>query len=187
MTAQRGIILYGPPASGKTTITKELTRLDPQFRLYERLKVGHGQSIGYRMTTHKHLQALRSANALIWENMRYGSTYAVDATSLQNAVDTHIPVLHLGQLGAIRAIQNTAEGGFCLVSLECSKDEAKRRMLSRGDRDLDDRIAAWDATAPFDGATLTLNTERLSPAQSARTVSQLFFGKHHRETATESQ
>ena len=33
-----GVILYGPPAAGKDTITGELLALDPRYRQFSRLK-----------------------------------------------------------------------------------------------------------------------------------------------------
>ncbi|MGV9303830.1 hypothetical protein ACWDLG_10705 [Nonomuraea sp. NPDC003727] len=36
----QGIVLYGPPASGKDTVTAALRRLDPRFVLLPKLKVG---------------------------------------------------------------------------------------------------------------------------------------------------
>jgi ATP-dependent 26S proteasome regulatory subunit len=35
-----GVILYGPPGAGKDTITAELSRLRPEFTLFQRLKAG---------------------------------------------------------------------------------------------------------------------------------------------------
>lgn len=45
------VMLYGPPAAGKDTVTEALIRLDRSYRLYQRLKVGAGRTDGYRMTT----------------------------------------------------------------------------------------------------------------------------------------
>ncbi|MFD0564440.1 hypothetical protein ACFQ2M_22355 [Kitasatospora saccharophila] len=46
-----GIILYGPPASGKDTITAALIEQDPRLAQFARLKIGGGRSQGYRMGT----------------------------------------------------------------------------------------------------------------------------------------
>ncbi|TQS03808.1 guanylate kinase, partial [Microbispora hainanensis] len=42
-----GVVLYGPPASGKNTITAAMHRHDPRFRLLPKLKVGAGRADGY--------------------------------------------------------------------------------------------------------------------------------------------
>lgn len=61
------VILYGPPAAGKDTVTKALTELDTNYQIYQRLKVGAGRRAGYRITTLSHLEALRSTGAVVWE------------------------------------------------------------------------------------------------------------------------
>jgi hypothetical protein len=48
------VILYGPPAAGKGTVTKALTRLDNSYWLYQSLKVGPGRTAGYRMAALSH-------------------------------------------------------------------------------------------------------------------------------------
>jgi guanylate kinase len=45
----QGILLYGPPASGKDTITVELCELNQTYGAFERLKIGSGRTRGYRM------------------------------------------------------------------------------------------------------------------------------------------
>jgi guanylate kinase len=59
------VILYGPPAAGKTTVTKKLTELDGNYRLYQRPKVGTGRTDGYRITTTSHIDALRNTNDIL--------------------------------------------------------------------------------------------------------------------------
>ncbi|MGH3686136.1 MAG: hypothetical protein ACRDRU_06545 [Pseudonocardiaceae bacterium] len=76
------VILYGPPAAGKDTVTNALTWLDSSYQLYQRLKVGAGRTAGYRRTTLSHVDALRSAGCVIWETRRYGALYVIDRASL---------------------------------------------------------------------------------------------------------
>ena len=71
------VILYGPPAAGESTVTKALTCLDESYRLYRRLKVGAGRTIGYRMTTLSHIKTLRSAGSVVWETHRYDALYVI--------------------------------------------------------------------------------------------------------------
>jgi guanylate kinase len=98
------VMLYGPPAAGKNTATEALVRLDDSYQIYERLKVGAGRTAGYRMTTLSHVDALRSAGSLVWETRRYDALYVVDRTSLTDMLEVCIPVVHLGQAEAVKAV-----------------------------------------------------------------------------------
>lgn len=83
-----------PASGGKDTGTKALTRLDESYRLYRRLKVGAGRTVGYRMTTLSHVNELRSADSVVWETRRYDALYVVDQTSLIDMLEVFIPVVH---------------------------------------------------------------------------------------------
>jgi len=78
----RGVILYGPPASGKDTITRALYELDKCYVLFPRLKQGTAKTVGYRMVTAEQLDDLRERGELIWENARYRSVYGIDRSFL---------------------------------------------------------------------------------------------------------
>ncbi len=75
------MILYGPPTSGKDTITAELTRQDARFALLPKLKTGTGRTAGYRLVPIDELAALRVAGRLVVETRRYGNIYAVDRST----------------------------------------------------------------------------------------------------------
>ncbi|MGW4214801.1 AAA family ATPase [Lentzea sp. NPDC004789] len=170
----RGIVLYGPPASGKDTVTEALTRLDPSYRLYRRLKAGPGRTSGYRMTNAAHVDELRSSGDIVWENRRYESVYVVDRPSLRECLENHVPVVHLGQLEAIEAIQEAfPDAVWTTVYLHCPREEALARIVSRATGDVDARVSAWDATESFPEADLSIDTSQTSPADAAALVSKV--------------
>ena len=167
----RGIILYGAPASGKDTITEALHDLDPRCRLFERLKVGPGATATYRMTDAADLDRLRAAGQLIWENQRYGATYAVDQPRLLEALAAGIPVLHLGQVQGIDAVRHaTPDVAWLTVELRCSRDTAQARLIARGSTDTVARLAAWDDTEQLPTPDLTIDTRTMRPESVAETV-----------------
>ena len=162
-----GVILYGPPAAGKDTVTRELHALDVRYELFPRLKVGGGRTTGYRMVTEASLDSLRAKNEIVWENHRYNAVYLVDRPELARRLDGQIPVLHLGQSEAIDAvIQATPETRWLVVHLWCTREVAARRIVSRATGDIDARLQAWDETKPVSSAHLTMNTGEIS-AQAA--------------------
>ncbi|MGB6164400.1 MAG: kinase [Pseudonocardiaceae bacterium] len=166
------VILYGPPTAGKDTVTKALTRLDENYRFYRRLKVGAGRTAGYRMTTSSHVAALRSAGSVVCETRRYDALYVVDRESLTNMLEVCIPVLHMGQVGAVKAVTTTLPPAIQWVTvwLWCPRDVATARITGRGTGDTAARLRAWDETAPLPEADISINTADVHPADAAATI-----------------
>lgn len=172
-----GIILYGPPASGKDTITAELRKLDPSYVLYRRLKAGPGKRDGYRMTTESEIDALRAAGEIVWENHRYGSTYVVDRSALMRQLAESVPVVHLGQEQAVYAITATTPTvRWFVVSLWCPRDDAARRIQARRTGDVRARLVAWDETKPLARTDLAINTGGISAAGAAVEIHRSMTG-----------
>ncbi|MEV4758943.1 kinase [Micromonospora sp. NPDC049559] len=168
----RGLILYGPPAAGKDTITRRLHALNGRYELFPRLKAGPGRTAGYRMTTPDALNELRDRGEIVWENHRYGATYAVDRPELVARLARQIPVLHLGQVEAINAvIQATPEARWTVAFLWCPRETAEIRIKERGTGDTAERLKAWDETKHITAeADLTINTLVTEPDDAARGI-----------------
>jgi guanylate kinase len=166
-----GIILYGPPASGKDTVTTALATLSPRYVHFPRLKVGGGATATYRMTTAEELRSLNQRGDLIWANHRYGSTYAVDRPELLRALAKHTPVVHLGQVAAVQAVRDaTPDARWFIVGLWCPLGVAQQRLIERGATDLEARLRAWHETEPLPSADATFNTAQVAPAEAAAAV-----------------
>ncbi|MEU8927507.1 HAD-IA family hydrolase [Kitasatospora sp. NPDC048545] len=179
MNRQRGVILYGPPASGKDTVTRALSELDPAFGLFSRVKIGPGRSAGYRMGTPEQLAELRAtAGAVVYENSRYDSTYVTDRPGLDAAFEAGVPVMHLGQVDGVRAVLDGYPADWLTVLLWCPKESTAGRSAGRGDADTPARLAAWDATkADLDANPgfrfdLVVRTDAVSPEQAAERIRQ---------------
>ncbi|MGB2567713.1 kinase [Micromonospora citrea] len=167
----RGVILYGPPAAGKDTVTAALHDLDARYTLYQRLKVGPGRTNGYRMTDEAAVAQLRERGEIVWENSRYGARYVVDRPSLAECLSSGVPVVHLGQRPAVGAVTAAVPGSrWCVVSLWCPREVAEQRIIARGTGDTQARLRAWDATEPLPDADLTINTAELSPQLAAERI-----------------
>ncbi|WP_328541095.1 phosphotransferase-like protein [Streptomyces sp. NBC_00344] len=174
-----GVILYGPPASGKDTVTAALARLDARYRQFSRLKVGSGKSAGYRMGTPEQLRELESVGSVIYANSRYGNTYVIDTPGLKNAFNAGVPVVHLGQIDGIHALVDGCPAAWALVVLWCSKVVTGKRSEARGDTNSAARLAAWEETREDLDAhpevlwDLTVETVTTTPDQSALLIHQL--------------
>lgn len=173
-------MLYGPPASGKDTITKQLQELDPRFLLHRRMKVGSGNSAGYRMGSAEQLQAARAAGRVLYENSRYGNTYAFVSGQLEEDLALGIPVLHVGQVTGVRALK-AYPIRWVTVALWCSREESEARARARGSQDVQARLRAWEETrVDFEGAEgefeLVVDTGAVGVEAAARRLLSLVAG-----------
>jgi guanylate kinase len=164
----RLVILYGPPAAGKTTITAAIERQDPRFRLFPRLKCGEGRCSEYRMITENELDKLRAQGDVIWENERYAATYVTDRGYLARMLDEGlIPVVHAGQAEAVAAIAKALpDTRIISVGLVCPRPVAASRIEKRATGDTHQRLSAFDATPPLPDADIEIDTS-VVPAEAA--------------------
>ena len=162
-----GVILYGPPAAGKDTVTKSLCKIDPRYRLFHRIKFGAGRTEGYRMVSAAEVNRLRETGEILWENRRYDATYLVDRGFLAQELFEAWPVLHLGQPEAIPAILGAFPASrWLVVYLWCPRSVAERRVITRATGDVAERMQAWDATEPI-SADLSIDTSGTEASDAA--------------------
>lgn len=171
-----GVVLYGPPAAGKDTITRALCQRDDRFELYRRLKIGPGRTDPYRMITGEDLIRLQRQGGVVYRNHRYGAVYVTDEPTLRAIIDDgRFPVVHAGQPDAVAALRRSLpDCPWLVVSLWCPKPIARQRAEQRGSDDVAARMRAWDETEPLADADLELETHLLTPAQAAATVVDAF-------------
>ncbi|MEU3564159.1 MULTISPECIES: HAD family hydrolase [unclassified Kitasatospora] len=176
--SRSGVLLYGPPASGKDTVTAALTKYNQRHRQFERLKVGSGKSAGYRMGSAEQLAELEAAGDVVYSNSRYGNTYVVDRPGLDAAFEVGVPVAHLGQVDGVRALLDDYQADWLSVLLWCPREVTAERSAGRGDEDTLARLSAWDATQAdldtnqgfrFD---LVIQTDTVSPERAAELIAR---------------
>ncbi|MET9077876.1 guanylate kinase [Streptomyces sp. NPDC004232] len=189
MIGRQGVVLYGPPASGKDTITAALAELSPRYVQFARLKVGTGKSAGYRMGTAEQLRALEASGGVVYVNARYGNTYVLDRPGLDAVFAAGVPVVHLGQVDGIRALVDGYAATWAIVLLWCPREATAERSVGRGDSDTAARLAAWDATRedlnahPGAAWDLTVDTTAASPQEAARLIDELLAQRAGAATA----
>ncbi|GAA2441057.1 hypothetical protein GCM10010191_66450 [Actinomadura vinacea] len=178
---KRGVILYGPPTSGKDTITAELTNQNDRFALLAKLKAGTGRTTGYRRVSAADLAALRQTGRLVVETERYGNRYAVDRHDINALTNAGgVPVVHIGNLADLTELRAAVPLDWTSVRLAIPREVCAERSRQRGDVDTPARLRAWDETdadlrqgearglaLPFN---LVIHTDQAEPAESARRI-----------------
>lgn len=172
----RGVILYGPPASGKDAVTEALCARDSTFCHYVRLKVGTGRTAGYEVVTDAEVSALRRRGEILYENTRYGNRYFIDRPRLTALFrEGRTPIVHVGQVAGVRAVR-AYSATWLSVLLWCPREVTKQRAADRGSHDVYARLLVWDetvddikqhGTADFD---LRIDTEQHRPEDAAQMV-----------------
>lgn len=173
-----GVILFGPPASGKDTIGAALLALGHDYELFQRLRVSSQPKVGYRPISDADADEFERKGLVIYSNERYGNRYVVDTPGLDQLIDKQcIPVVHIGQVEGVSAVSGH-RGLWLTVHLTCTRETTAARSEHRGDLDIGSRLAAWDETEAdlrrhhsfvFG---LTIDTDLIGPIEAARLIHQ---------------
>ncbi len=124
------------------------------------------------------LDQLAAAGAIVWENVRYGSRYAIDQPTLTTMLASGaIPVVHAGQPELVDAVRgSTPQANWFVVELRSSRETAQRRIIARKTGDVQERLGAWDTTPRLSTAMLSIDTGQVSEETSAAVICALLCG-----------
>ena len=161
-----GVILYGPPGSGKSTITKLLQQTLRGGTKIRLIKVANGTNDEYLHMSRAEFNKIEPFN-ILWSTERYGTTYAIRKDSIVHLESSLTPIIELGQAKAIKAVEAATDYKWFKVSLQCTKETAARRLTSR--KRQEERIDNWHNTEPID-ADVTLDTTHLSVAETKQLI-----------------
>lgn len=171
-----GVVLYGPPAAGKDTVTAELVALDPQFAHLPVVKTGGGRTASYRMVGDNEFDQRERAGDFVFTWRRYDSRYAVARSILDElATKGAMPVVHLGSVPAVRAVTSVPAFRWIVVQLWITRETCEVRARARNTGDLEARLAAYDQTEQLGNelVQLTIETDTTGPTQAAQAIRSL--------------
>lgn len=169
------LVLFGTPASGKDTISKELEILGT-YEMLRKAKFGSGRSVGYRM-----LGQEPDPRQVISSVSRYGNKYYVLESELQEVIERNrIPIVCTTSVTEVTDVRVWADKhGFnlVLVGLVTSFSTFKNRSNQRGDVDTQSRADSWllgyEAIRTIESQFDALfNTEKYIPRETANQINQ---------------
>lgn len=179
--AYGGIVLAGPPASGKRTVRFALTSLRRSYASFPALTVAHRPQIDAEQTTQRHLDEMRAWAQIFHELRVEGANYAYDRERLSKLREEgRIPVACVDDPDALLAFEREADD-WLRVLLWCPREEAERR-LSRGWPGDEEQKAPgrssmrrWDRSSKgllrdTQRFTMTVRSDRLDAVQMAQVV-----------------
>lgn len=171
--ATAGLVLYGPPAVGKTTIATRLAELDCRFAPFLVVKAGPGRTDGYTMISANEFVRRAAADDFVFTWERYDAYYAVSKRQLTMFADEgRVPIVQLGVVPAVQAVTAFSALRWIVVQLWANRKVCEDRVRNRGTGDLAARLAAYDQTVRLDSrqAQLTLDTDQVDEVDAARTI-----------------
>jgi hypothetical protein len=176
-----GIVLAGPPASGKRTTTFALTSLRRSYAPFPALTVARQPSIHAEQTTRQHLDELRAWAQIFHEFTVEGTSYAFDRERLSKLREQgRIPVACVDDADALQAFEHESSD-WLQILLWCPREAAERRLTSgwpaREEHEAPGRpsMRRWDRSSKglqrdTRRFTLTIRSDRLDAVQVAQIV-----------------
>ncbi|WP_232660556.1 hypothetical protein [Pseudonocardia sp. TRM90224] len=171
----RGILLAGPPASGKRTVTFALTSLRRSYAPFPALTVGSDTRVAAERTTQRHLDELKAWAQVFHEFTSDGARYVYDRERLNRIREQgRIPVACVDDIDVLRAFEREADD-WLQVLLWCPREEAERRLAATGVAPDRAAVRRWDRSekgllGDVRRFTVSIRTDRLNAVQVAQLV-----------------
>lgn len=180
-SAYGGILLAGPPGSGKRTVTFALASLRLSYAPFPALTVARQPSIHAAPTTQRYLEELRAWAQIFHEYTAEGATYAYDRERLSKLrTQGRIPVACVDDVDALPAFERE-DVDWLRILLWCPREEAERRLTRARYATEEQRASGRSSMRRWDRSskgllraglqfTLTLRSDHMGAVQLAQIV-----------------
>lgn len=103
----RAILISGPPASGKDTLTRALGCIDPAYRMANKHKDSRAGSTHHIIVTPAAFDAMLEQGAFLQWHERYGRRYGLACRTVEDILaEGGFPIIHTGRLANLRMLQS---------------------------------------------------------------------------------
>ena len=144
------ILLSGTPASGKDTITKELTKIDDRFVHFKKHKIASGGKMDdtYYLISKDEFDNMAENNQFVQYHYRYDRGYGVSVSELNRLKGLNkIPIIHVGKYENIMKFKEFGIKNILSILVYTDKNTTKERLKLRHSKDeteINKRLKAYD-------------------------------------------
>jgi len=147
MNTAQILLLSGPPASGKDTVSHELINRNNRFVLFKKHRAGGETNSGYIDISTAQFKEMEAQNKFIQSHLRYGRLYGVSRDGIEKTLAYgKIPIIHTGRIENLVKLKDVFGQKCIAIHLWEHRDILAERIRKRHNNaeEISARITALD-------------------------------------------